>query len=345
MPVKESHRLMIRGDFRRPGEELQAQVPRLFRFADLIVTPTKASTGMRLGLARWLTDSRHPLTARVIVNRVWQHHFGTGLVDSASDFGLMGSTPVNQQLLDWLAGYLVQEKWSLKTLHRLILTSATWRQSSVLSQGVTPEQTTEWQQSLSGDPDARLLSRYPRWRLEGEAVRDTMLAAAGQLNRARGGPGVRPPLPKALVATLLRNQWNVTKDEQQHHRRSIYIFARRNLRYPLFEAFDRPSANVSCSERSQTTTAPQSLYLLNSEFTLRCARATAGKVDVADATEHEKIEAIFVRILSRTPTEEEFRVVTEYLTQLRKPEGSDHESPYTHLCLSLFNTSEFLFVD
>ena len=345
MPVKESPRLMIRGDFRRPGPELQPQVPRLFRFSDLNASPTEKSTGMRLGLAMWLTDPRHPLTARVIVNRVWQHHFGTGLVDSASDFGLMGSTPVNQQLLDWLAGYLVREKWSLKSLHRLILTSATWRQSSVLSKDATPEEAAAWQLSLKGDPGARLLSRYPRWRLAGEAIRDTMLAAAGRLNRAGGGPGVRPPLPKALVATLLKNQWNVTKDEAQHYRRSIYIFARRNLRYPLFEAFDRPSANVSCSARSQTTTAPQSLYLLNSEFTLQCARATADKVDITGATERDRIKATFVRILSRPPTDAETQIVSRYLAQQREAEGSDRESPYTHLCLSLFNTSEFLFVD
>ena len=257
----------------------------------------------------------------------------------------MGSTPVNQQLLDWLAGYLVREKWSLKSLHRLILTSATWRQSSVLSKDATAEQAAEWEQSLRGDPDARLLSRYPRWRLEGETVRDTMLAAAGSLNRDAGGPGVRPPLPKALVATLLKNQWNVTKDEAQHSRRSIYIFARRNLRYPLFEAFDRPSANVSCSERSQTTTAPQSLYLLNSEFTLQCARETAKRVYVPDVTLREKIEATCVRILSRPPGEAELRLVSNYLAQQREPDGSDQESPFTHLCLSLFNTSEFLFVD
>ena len=214
-----------------------------------------------------------------------------------------------------------------------------------MSKDATAEQAAAWQQSLRVDPDARLLSRYPRWRLEGETVRDTMLVAAGTLNREAGGPGVRPPLPKALVATLLKNQWNVTKDEAQHSRRSIYIFARRNLRYPLFEAFDRPSANVSCSERSQTTTAPQSLYLLNSEFTLQCARATADKVDVTGTTERDRIEATFVRILSRPPTDDETQIVSRYLAQQSQPEGSDQESPYAHLCLSLFNTSEFLFVD
>lgn len=344
LPRKERPRLMIRGDFRRPGAELHAEVPRLLRFSRLNPKPSETSTGQRLALANWLTDPRHPLTARVIVNRVWQHHFGRGLVDSPSDFGVMGSMPANQQLLDWLAQYLIREDWSLRSLHRLILTSATWKQTSTLAADASPTVTAAWHQSLKKDPKAIFLSRYPRWRLEGEAIRDSMLSAAGLLNRQRGGPGVRPPLPRALLATLLKNQWNVTSDVSQHSRRSVYIFARRNLRYPLFEAFDRPSANVSCSGRSQTTTAPQSLFLLNSDFTLQCARATAAIVADGDGPDEQKIGAAFERILSRPPTENESHAVMDYLSRLRAV-NDDQESPFTHLCLALFNTSEFLFVD
>src|SRR5690606_3207961 len=148
----------------------------------------------RLQFAHWLTSPDHPLTARVLVNRLWQHHFGRGLCDTPSDFGTMGSFPSHPELLDWLACELVAEGWQIKPLQRLIVTSATYRQSSYADAESSAQAT--WSDSLTHDPDATLLSRFPRRRLEGEIVRDAMYAVSESLDRRMGGPGVRPPLPQ-----------------------------------------------------------------------------------------------------------------------------------------------------
>ena len=336
-PFSEPSHLMLRGDFRQPGPAVRPDVIRVVATADNVFAPRASDTsaGLRTALAQWLTSSRNPLTARVIVNRVWQSHFGVGLVDTPSEFGLMGSEPSHPALLDWLAASLMKDGWSLKRLHRRIVLSATYRQrsrhrvrppaeaaarpggpDSVPASGTVPPSASSsasdaaWERSLRDDPRARWLSRYPRRRLDGESIRDAMLLAADRINLTMGGPGVRPPLPDELVQTLLRNQWQVTQDRQQHDRRSVYVFARRNLRYPIFEVFDRPSANASCAIRGESTTAPQSLHLLNSRFSLELAQSMAAAL----TTEHEArgdqsqdalITAAFRRCLGRRPTSQE----------------------------------------
>jgi Protein of unknown function (DUF1553)/Protein of unknown function (DUF1549) len=336
--------LWLRGDFRRRGPEV---APGILRVAagGTVFTPVtlKHSSGRRLAFANWLVSKDNPLTARVIVNRVWQHHFGTGLCDTPGDFGYIGSTPTHEALLDWLSAEFMDSGWSLKQLHRLVLTSATWQQRSYLpaSSSVTAQH--EWEQAFAADPDARLLSRYPRRRLEGEAVRDAMLAAAGMLNFKRGGPGVMPPLPPELASTLLRKQWEVTKDEAEHNRRSVYVFARRNLRYPIFDAFDRPDANSSCSVRNVSTTAPQSLYLLNSEFSHRVSRQMASMV-VAETTQStEVIDQVFSRILGRSASDVELSECGQLLNEAGFAAASD--SAVAELCLVLFNSNEFVYLD
>ena len=336
--------MMLRGDFRRPGPAVKAGVLRVIHSPKHAFSPVKDShtAGRRTALAAWLTSRNNPLTARVIVNRVWQHHFGTGIVDTPSEFGIMGSEPSHVRLLDWLSNWFVKNGWSLKQLHRLIVTSATYQQRSFLPDGAKETDSQRWRTSLNEDTDARLLSRYPRWRLEGEAVRDAMLFTAGVLNRKSGGPGVRPPLPKELLTTLLKNQWNVTKDRQEHDRRSIYVFARRNLRYPIFEVFDRPSANASCPNRGVSTTAPQSLHLLNSEFSAATAKRLAKSV--ATLPTDQQVQQVFHRVLGRQPSADEMRDALSFLTESN--EGTDDSNDgLTHLCLSLFNCNEFIFVD
>lgn len=194
---------------------------------------------------------------------------------------------------------------------------------------------------MKADPHAQLFSRYPRWRLEGEAIRDAMLVASGQINWKSGGPGVRAQLPKELVGTLLVNQWNVTEDRSEHDRRSIYVFARRNLRYPIFEVFDRPSANTSCSRRDISTTAPQSLHLLNSQFSLNLARSMAESIAKDHPTDAQRIDAIFLRSFSRLPTLEERIDVQDFLSA----STSTDAEKLAHLCLALFNSNEFVTVD
>jgi hypothetical protein len=253
----------------------------------------------------------------------------------------MGDEPSHPELLDWLASTFVESGWKLKPLHRRIVMSATYRQRSRLAENATALETENWAKALRNDPGTTLLSRYPRWRLEGEAIRDAVLAASGQINLQSGGPGVRPPLPQELVSTLLKNQWTVTKDESQHTRRSIYVFARRNLRYPIFEVFDRPSANASCSRRGNSTTAPQSLHLLNSAFSLSMANAMALSIMDCDSEQESQIRAAFLRSLGRLPTEEELDEVRQFLESGDAPPVDQ----LTHLCLSLFNCNEFVTID
>lgn len=268
--------LMIRGDFRRPGPELEPAVPRIACLEETKLNPTQVapaaqSTGRRRALAGWLTRPDQPLALRVIANRLWQHHFGVPLVGTPNDFGFQGTPPTHPELLDWLATELPRQGWSLKSMHRLIVDSATYRQASFGSGEA-------WERARRVDPENKLLSRMYRNRLTGETIRDAMLAVSGSLNTEPGGPGVRPPLSEEITVTLLKDQWQVSTNVHDHYRRSIYLFARRNLRYPMFDIFDRPDANASCARRHESTTALQSLNLLNSEFSLEMARRLAGVI-------------------------------------------------------------------
>ena len=328
-------RLSIRGDFRRPGAIVEAAFPRIANFSnDNIVPPSNdaKTTGRRTALANWLTRSDNPLATRVLVNRIWQGHFGQGLVGTPSDFGVMGNSPTHPELLDWLATELPRLGWSRKRLHRLIVTSATYRQASQ----VEVSKTSGTKSTI--DIGNRLLAHFPRRRLDGETIRDTLLTASGQLNRQAGGPGFRPPLPNEIVRTLLKDQWPVTANTAEHRRRSVYLFARRNLRYPLFEAFDKPDANASCPRRNVSTIAPQSLLLLNGDDSLAAATHLAILIESQAGADHDAaIKLAYRRILNRPPTRDEQRAASEFL----------HESDSTlaDLCLALFNVNEFVYVD
>lgn len=333
--------LFIRGDFRSPGPELQADVLRVVDYPDSNHPPSSRQIDTRDDLATWITSPSNPLTARVIMNRLWMHHFGKPLVDTPSDFGTLGGRPSHPELLDWLAGELIRRDWSLKSMHHLILSSQAWRQSSrELSQDK------QWKLRLKNDPDNQWLSRQNRQRLDGEAIRDAMLMTSNQLNRKAGGPGIRPPLPPEVTVTLLKNQWPVTEDASQHHRRSIYLFVRRNLRYPLFDVFDRPDGNQSCSRRHESTTAPQSLTLLNSDFAWSMANAliksiqsrSEAKTDGINSGNHtdkEFIHSSYERVLSRAPSKEEIELGSKFISQKGRQAYA----------LALFNLNEFVYLD
>ena len=238
----------------------------------------------------------------------------------------MGQSPSHPELLDWLANEFPRLGGSWKRLHRLILTSSVYRQASRPSS------------DPAADADNRLLARFPRRRLEGEAIRDALLAASGQINRQAGGPGFRPPLPSELVRTLLKDQWPVTPNAAEHQRRSVYLFARRNLRYPLFEVFDKPDANASCPRRNVSTIAPQSLLLLNGDDAVAAARRLAEWFGQhAGANRHSAIDWAYRRVLSRPPTQAELDSADEFL--------SDSDATLADLCLALFNLNEFVYLD
>jgi hypothetical protein len=272
----------------------------------------------------------------------------------------MGVSPSHEELLDFLACELREHGWSLKHLHRLIVCSASYRKASKAAMADN-----RWKRSLSLDPNNELYSRFPRRRLEGETLRDAMLASAGLLSSERGGPGVMPPLPKELVDTLLKGQWTESPRQADHYRRSAYLFARRNLRYPLFEAFDRPDANASCPVRSRSTTAPQSLVLFNSELSLLAARHLAGRILAASSDSQRQVELVNLYTVSRRPTEKEAVALASFLTEQRRrleaerrpreklalPVGSPpNVEPYAaaafvDACLAILNANEFLYVD
>lgn len=337
--------LMVRGDFRRVGETVEAAFPRIINASRKKPKVAPNQKNLRTELAAWLTRPDNPLSMRTIANRLWQHHFGEALCDSPSDFGVMGDTPEHDQLLDWLATEFPRRGFSFKEMHRLLVTSATYRQVSRLPENTSPEVKAAWLKSLKSDRKNRLWSRMSRRRLEGEAVRDAMLLASGQLSERRGGPGIRPPLPDELVHTLLKNQWPVSKNPADYTRRSIYLFVRRNLRYPLFEAFDKPDTNFSCPRRNESTIAPQALMLLNSKLSLDAAKSLAVSIEEAigdsPTDANVKVELTYLRTLSRNPSSDELKLAAEFL----KGRSGGHTSGLTDLCLVLFNLNEFLYVD
>lgn len=325
--------LWVRGDFRRPGPELTAAFPRvLARNA----SPKADALNRRTQLAQWLTSRQNPLTARVMVNRVWQHHFGVGLRPTPSDFGWMGEEVSHPELLDWLAVEFMESGWDLRELHRLMLSSATYQLASVPK---TSEGLAAWQKLREVDPVNHWLGRMNRQRLEGEIIRDSLLAMSGELNRKSGGPGVRPPLPPEVASTLLRDQWPVTEDLAEHTRRSIYLFSRRNLRLPLLEVFDKPDTNLSCARRAQSTIAPQALHLLNSEFVRERARQLAACLEGSASDTASRVTLLYQIVLSRTPDKTEQSAAQEFLTD------STPDSAWVDLCHALLNLNEFVYVD
>ncbi len=289
--------------------------------------PSARSSGRRSALADWLVRTDHPLTARVIVNRLWQHHFGRGIVATPSDFGTAGEEPSHPELLDWLACELVARGWSLKSIHRLIVTSATYRQSS---RGDRVLQT--------ADPDNALLWRQNRQRLDGEAIRDALLAVSGRLNEAMAGPSIFPELPAELSKLSSKGAvWPVSPRREDRERRSVYVFVRRNLRYPLFEVFDRPDTNASCPQRPVTTIAPQALSLLNGRLAHESATALAARTTALVGTEQAKqVDFVGRVVFGRSPDAAERLMMTEFLTK---------DGTLAQLCLGLLNSNAFLYVD
>jgi hypothetical protein len=320
-----------RGELAARGPAVGPAFPAVLRSDgdDPNIDPRDDSSGRRRALADWLTRPDHPLTARVIANRLWQEHFGRGLVGTSSDFGRMGDEPSHPELLDWLATELVARRWSLKAIRRLIVTSATYRQSS------RPRSAAD----CEADPENRWLSGQNRRRLDGEAIRDALLAASDRLNPALGGPGVFPPLPPELTKLSSKGAiWPVSASTADHDRRSLYVFVRRNLRYPFFEAFDRPDTNASCPKRPVTTIAPQALSLLNSSLSSEAARTLAARAErEAGAGIESKVERAYLLTLGRRPDDEEKSIATRFLTV----DGSS----FADLCLGLINLNEFVYVD
>lgn len=347
--------LLSRGLYDKQKDEVEPGLLKILHLDAAKVArhePTAAtSTGRRAQLARLLTDPRNPLTARVIVNRVWHHHFGRGIVATTSDFGIKGDHPTHPQLLDWLTSEFVRGGWSLKALHRLILNSSTYQQAS-----------THREPAAQADPQNKLLWRFPRQRLEGEVIRDASLAVAGMLNPKMGGPSIFPELPSGMPTP--RGGWKVNADTSERNRRSVYVFVRRNTRYPMFDSFDMPDPHESCSRRNVTTSPVQALTLLNSSLTLEWAQGFAGRVlDNAGPDRRKQIETAYRLAYGRSPDKAERRTAEEFFRSHRAllaagknkvsapalPAGVSesvepvHAAVLVDFCHALLNANEFVY--
>jgi hypothetical protein len=299
------------GNLEMKVEEVQPGFLSILDPSDAKITPPGGmnSTGRRSVLAAWLTDPKNPLPARVMVNRIWHYHFGKGIVATPGDFGLMGSRPTHPELLDYLATSFVENGWSIKKMHRLILLSNTYQQSSS-DQAI----------ALKTDPDNKLRWRWDRHRMEAEAVRDSMLVTSGLLNTQMGGPGVFPPLPAGvateLSATAAAGGWRSEKDAAQNNRRSVYIFVRRNLRYPMLQEFDSANTFESCDFRKNTVTPSQSLDLLNSDLILQWSQAFAGRIlNDSGLTPEAQVQRAFKLAYGRSASPEELKLATDFLAR------------------------------
>ena len=295
-------------------------------------TATSPGSGRRMELARWLTSPANPLVARVMVNRLWQHHFGRGIVATPSDFGTRGEPPSHPELLDWLASELVRGGWKLKPLHRMMVTSRVYQMRSDTAIG----------NQERDDPENATLYRMNRRRMEAEGLRDAILTVSGRLNQKMGGPGVKVPIEneiKDLIFTEAEvvDLWPVDLNPEEFNRRSIFVYRKRNVHYAIYDAFDAPDTQSPCPVRSVSTHAPQALVLLNSQFAQDSARRLALMAG-AESLGKDRVESLFERVLARRPTELERSKMALFLGP------NPNENAWVDLSLALMNLNEFLYI-
>ena len=353
-------RILLRGDPFTPGVQVEPGVPSVLSDGLVpyrVVKPewSTGTTGRRLALARWLVEPNHPLTSRVFVNRLWQHHFGRGLVTTPGNFGRMGARPSHSELLDWLAVEFVRQGWSIKTTHRLIMKSTAYRQRSKSD----PER-------QKADPDNQLLSRFAMQRMDAEVIRDSILRVAGRLDTTPFGP------PEALEVTSEGEVVNkslpfycaggvcVVPARQSAHRRSIYVLRRRETPLTILEVFDSPSLLPNCLQRISSTGSIQALQLMNGEMIRENARYLAGRaIDASGADRGKQVRQVYLAALSRPPTTHETekgaeairRLTAEWLKHLEtEPPAEPKQSRAEWLglasfCLAVLNSPNFLYID
>jgi hypothetical protein len=337
--------LLRRGDAQSIGDAVQPGTPSVLKTG---LTPYKATqpwpdaSGRRLALARWLVQPDHPLTARVMVNRIWMRHFGRGLVASPSNFGRNGLPPSHPELLDWLATEFVRSGWSIKSMHRLMMTSTAYRQSSDMDA-----------QRRESDADNVLLSRMPMRRMDAEQLYDSILEVTGRLDESRFGPPVSVEVqPGGEIAAK--------SSKKAGWRRAIYTLQRRTTPMTMLEVFDLPPMSPNCIERSYSTVPTQALQMMNSEVIRKHARFWAGRlIDEFGQSEEKQIEQVYLRTLSRPPAAAETKQAIEDISKLttyweghlesEKDEGPRRAtarwSALASFCHAMLNSAEFAYID
>jgi hypothetical protein len=344
-PQVPATRIMLRGSALNLGDEVGPAVPTLFKPVSFPAPAAKTSL-RRKTLAQWITAPDNALAWRVIANRIWQHHFGRGIVASPSNFGFTGAKPTHPELLDYLAHQLIQNGGRFKALHKLILMSATYRQSS--STGDNKENEAQKFSSplpslspVKKDPGNSLLSRQNLQRMEAEVIRDSILTASGKLNPKLGGPGIKPRLRPDLLPTSQRNKWPLLKQEgPEQWRRSIYIYVKRQLLMPSMELFDAPTTTDSCAMRLDSTVPTQALVLMNDEFVEEQAAFLAQRA--ASDTLEKTIQRIFMLTLSHEADAKRLQQSLDFVKA--REAASTRDQALADLAHVLFNSSEFVYI-
>ncbi len=329
--------VLIRGSAHAPGDMVEPSFPAVLSPPAPKIEPTKETTGRRRALAEWIASPENPLTARVMVNRLWQWHFGRGLVESPNDFGLKGVPPTHPELLDWLAAEFIEHGWSLRHIHQLILASNTYRMSS------SPRA-----DALERDPQNRLFWRFDMRRLRAEELRDSILAANDTLNLAKMyGPSIYPIIEKEVLAGQSRPGagWEQSSPEDKR-RRSIYIHVKRSLTVPLLANFDVAEADVTCPVRFATTQPTQALTMLNSAFLQEQAQGLAEFLKQQGATDRlTQASTVLRRILQREPTQAEIDRGLDLMTKLERDHKLTSDVSLKYFCLAMLNLNEFVYLD
>ncbi len=331
MPEKKSPiHLLSRGEYTAKGERVGMR-PLGVLLEDGTPELPDTTEKPRAELAKWIVAPENPLTARVMANRIWQYHFGRGIVATANDFGRMGARPSHAELLDYLANEFVAGGFSIKKIHRLILNSNTYQQASA-----PPNDPVLKALATKKDPENKFYWRFNRQRLEAEEIRDAMMSVAGTLNPKQGGPSVMIPIDPGLVKMLYKpSQWVPAKDPSEYTRRSIYLIAKRNLRLPFMEVFDAPDVLVSCARRESSTHAPQALELMNGTFANDQAEAFAKRLEIeAGPNLRKQIDLGYRLVTGRAANPAEIQLALEFLKT----------QPRREFALTLLNLNAFLYV-
>ena len=329
-PVPDPSYFLHRGNPGSKGSVMDAGVLTVAKWQPVNFSPAPAdapSSNRRRQFAEWIASRNNPLTARVMVNRIWQHHFGEGIVRSTSNFGITGEAPDHPQLLDWLAVEFMDRGWSVKQMHRLMMTSDAYQRSS-----------DDIDANLAIDADNREVWRMPRQRLEAEAIRDQILAVAGTLDDTVGGPAVKPFIDPSLWQSSTDRVWGGNEvGDPDSLRRSVYVFSKRSIRYPMFEAFDQPDMASSCARRNTSTVAPQALLMMNNAELFSQAKAFAKRLErEAGSNVGDQVALAFELALNRPPNDSEKARSVEFVNA--------SETGLIDLCQTLFNLNEFVYL-
>jgi len=331
--------VLRRGNPALPGPLVSPAFPSIFGESKVAIPASYKkgnSSGRRRVLAEWLASPENPMTARVMVNRIWQYHFGRGIVRSSNDFGLQGDDPTHPDLLNWLAHQFVESGWDIKAMHRLIMSSDAYQRSS------TPQD-----QSLVKDPLNNLFWRFDMRRLQAEEVRDSILAARGSLNLQIGGPSVTPPLPALVLATASRpdQAWGKSTPAQAS-RRSVYVKVKRSLQDPILQSHDAADTDATCPVRFTTTVPTQALTMINGEFVNESALTFAERIrKQGGSTLHDQVRHGLSIVFSRPPEPEEVKAGVKMVNEVKLAGNLSDKDALDRFALLALNLNEFMYLD